>query len=82
MDTLYGTASIVETLTCLSPGSARLLERALTFTDILHFLDVFLFPRSPLSPLVPCFDASPNSNIYGDYVDLCKPPPPLPTTTK
>lgn len=43
MDTLYGTASIVETLTCLSPpraptpGSVGLLESALTFTDILNF---------------------------------------------
>lgn len=58
------------------PGSVRLLERALTFTDILQFLGIFLFPRSPLSPLVPCFDASPYSNIYyGDYVDLCNIPP-------
>lgn len=60
------------------PGSVGLWERALTFTDISHFLDVFLFPRSPLSPLVPCFEASPHSNIYGDMLIFVPPtPPPL-----
>lgn len=59
------------------PGSVRLLERALTFTDILKFLGIFLFPRSPLSPLVPCFDASPYSNIYMEImlIFVTSPPP-------
>lgn len=59
------------------PGSFRLLERALTFTDILHFLGVFLSPRSPLSPLVPCFDASPYSNIYMEIMLIFVTPPSL-----
>lgn len=56
-----------------SPAShylfVRLLERRLTFYWHFNiFLDMFLFSWSPLSPVVPCIDNSPYSNIYGDSV--------------
>lgn len=56
-------------LSHLPPDSVRLLERRLTFYwHFKIFLDMFLFSWSPLSPVVPCIDDSPYSNIYGDSV--------------
>lgn len=74
MDILYGTHSIIKPYAphpsqppispTLPPDSVRLLERCLTF--YWHF-NIFL-NMSSLSPVVPCIDYSPYSNIYGDSV--------------